>query len=164
MTELISLVYNLIMLVKRCGSPRRKEQVMEAMTHVKQDETREPAVARLLQPSTLLRVEGVALLALSVMLYRVNGGSWLLFGVLLLAPDLSMLGYLAGPKVGAAIYNAFHAYALPAVVGALGMIFASPLAMAVALIWFAHIGMDRTLGYGLKYPTSFKDTHLQRVR
>jgi hypothetical protein len=50
------------------------------------------------------------------------------------------------------------------VVGALGMIFASPVVVAVALIWFAHIGMDRTVGYGLKYPTSFKDTHLQRVR
>ena len=132
---------------------------MEAMTHRKQ----EPAVARLLRPATLLRVEGVALLALSVLLYWVNGGSWLLFGVLLLAPDLSMLGYLAGPSVGAAIYNAFHTYAMPAVVGALGMIFASPLAIAVALIWLAHIGVDRTVGYGLKYPTSFKDTHLQRV-
>ena len=137
---------------------------MEAMTNVKQDKTGEPAVARLLGPASLLRAEGVALLALSVMLYRVNGGSWLLFGVLLLAPDLSMLGYLAGPKVGAAIYNAFHAYAMPAVVGALGMIFANPVATAVALIWFAHIGMDRTVGYGLKYPTAFKDTHLQRVR
>ena len=88
----------------------------------------------------------------------------MMFGVLLLAPDLSMLGYLAGPQVGAAIYNTFHTYAMPAVVGALGMIFANPLMVAVALIWFAHIGMDRTLGYGLKYPSSFNDTHLERVR
>jgi hypothetical protein len=137
---------------------------MEARTYVGQGETREHPVARFLRPAALLRVEGVALLVLSVLLYWVNGGSWLLFGVLLLAPDLSMLGYLAGPRVGAAIYNAFHAYAMPAVVGALGMVFASPLAVAVALIWFAHIGIDRTLGYGLKYPTSFKDTHLERVR
>ena len=136
---------------------------MEATTHVKQEKTGEPAVSRLLEPATLLRVEGIALLALSVLVYWVNGGSWLLFGALLLAPDLSMLGYLAGPKVGAAIYNAFHTYAMPAVVGALGMVFASPVAMAVALIWFAHIGMDRTVGYGLKYPTSFEDTHLGRV-
>ena len=136
---------------------------MKTMTHLEQDQTGEPA-ARLLRPAALLRTEGIALLALSVLLYRVNGGSWLLFGALLFAPDLSMLGYLAGPKVGAAIYNAFHTYAMPAVVGALGMIFANPLMVAVALIWFAHIGMDRTVGYGLKYPTSFKDTHLQRVR
>jgi hypothetical protein len=137
---------------------------MEAKTYVGQDETRESPVARFLRPAALLRVEGVALLVLSVLLYRVNGGGWLMFGVLLLAPDLSMLGYLAGPQVGAAIYNTFHTYAMPAVVGALGMIFASPLTVAVALIWFAHIGMDRTVGYGLKYPTSFKDTHLERVR
>ena len=88
----------------------------------------------------------------------------MMFGGLLLAPDLSMLGYLAGPQVGTAIYNAFHTYAMPAVVGALGVIFASPLTVAVALIWFAHIGMDRTVGYGLKYPSSFKDTHLERAR
>ena len=137
---------------------------MEAKTYVGQDETREPPVARFLRPAALLRVEGVALLVLSVLLYRVNGGDWSIFGVLLLAPDLSMLGYLAGPQVGAAIYNTFHTYAMPAVVGALGMIFASPLMVAVALIWFAHISMDRTVGYGLKYPTSFKDTHLERVR
>ena len=137
---------------------------MEAKTYVGQDETRESPVARFLRPAALLRVEGVALLVLSVLLYRVNGGGWLMFGVLLLAPDLSMLGYLAGPQVGAAIYNTFHTYAMPAVVGALGVIFASPMAMAVALIWFAHIGMDRTVGYGLKYPSSFKDTHLERVR
>jgi hypothetical protein len=137
---------------------------MEAKTYVGQDETRESPVARFLRPAALLRVEGVALLVLSVLLYRVNGGGWLMFGVLLLAPDLSMLGYLAGPQVGAAIYNTFHTYAMPAVVGALGVIFASPLTVAVALIWFAHIGMDRTVGYGLKYPSSFKDTHLERVR
>ncbi len=137
---------------------------MDAETCVGQVETREPPVARFLRPAVLLRVEGIALLVLSVLLYRVNGGGWFMFGVLLLAPDLSMLGYLAGPRVGAAIYNAFHTYAMPAVVGALGTIFASPLMVAVALIWFAHIGMDRTVGYGLKYPSSFKDTHLQHVR
>ncbi len=137
---------------------------MEAKAYVGQDETREPPVARFLRPAALLRVEGVALLVLSVLLYRVNGGGWLMFGVLLLAPDLSMLGYLAGPQVGAAIYNAFHTYAMPAVVGAVGIFFASPSTVAAALIWFAHIGMDRTVGYGLKYPTSFKDTHLERVR
>ena len=137
---------------------------METMTHLEQDQTVEPAVARLLRPAVLLRTEGVALLALSVLLYWVNGESWLLFGALLLAPDLSILGYLAGPSVGAAIYNEFHTYAMPAVVGALGMVLASPMAVALALIWCAHIGVDRTVGYGLKYPTSFRDTHLQRVR
>ena len=87
---------------------------MQAKTYVGQDETRKPQVARFLRPAALLRVEGVVLLVLSVLLYRVSGGGWLMFGVLMLAPDLSMLGYLAGPRVGAAIYNAFHTYALPA--------------------------------------------------
>src|SRR3712207_3765068 len=100
---------------------------MGAKTHVGQAETRGPLVARFLRPAALLRVEGVVLFVLSVLLYRANGGDWLMFGVLLLAPDLSMLGYLAGPHVGATIYNAFHTYAMPAVVGAFGMIFASPL-------------------------------------
>jgi hypothetical protein len=151
------------MVVVNYADSRRKEQVMEAMTHLEQDQTRGSAGSRFLRPAALLRTEGVALLATRVRLYQRNGGSWLLFGALLFAPDLSMLGYLAGPKVGAAIYNAFHTYAMPAVVGALGMLFASPLAIVVSLIWFAHIGVDRAVGYGLKYPTSFKDTHLQRV-
>src|SRR5918997_6797260 len=104
-----------------------------------------------------------AVLLTSVMLYWASGGSWLLFALLLLVPDLSMLGYLAGPRAGAAVYNVFHAYPLPAVLGAFGLLGGSPLAVAVALVWFAHIGMDRLVGYGLKYPTEFKDTHLGRV-
>src|ERR671917_1310053 len=121
---------------------------MQGKTYVGQDETRKPQVARFLRPAALLRVEGVVLLVLSVLLYRVKGGGWLMFGVLLLAPDLSMLGYLAGPRVGAAIYNAFHTYAMPAVVGALGMVLASPMAVALALIWFAHIGVGPGVGHG----------------
>lgn len=93
----------------------------------------------------------------------VERGSWWLFGLLLLAPDVSMLGYLAGRGVGAAVYNVFHSYPLPAVLGGFGLLAGAPLAVAVALVWFAHIGMDRMLGYGLKYGTGFKDTHLGRV-
>jgi hypothetical protein len=73
------------------------------------------------------------------------------------------LGYLAGPKVGASAYNTFHSYPLPAALGIFGLLAGAPLAVAVALVWFAHIGMDRLMGYGLKYATDFKDTHLQRV-
>lgn len=115
------------------------------------------------RPAFLLRFEGVALLALAVLLYWLNGGSWLLFALLLLAPDASMLGYLAGSKTGAAVYNTFHNYVPPAVLVAFGLLAGSPLAASLALIWFAHIGMDRMLGYGLKYPTEFKDTHLGRI-
>jgi hypothetical protein len=122
-----------------------------------------PALLGFSRPAVLLRAEGAALLLTSVMLYWVSGGSWLLFALLLLVPDLSMLGYLAGPRVGATVYNVFHAYPLPAALGAFGLLGGSPLALAVALVWFAHIGMDRLVGYGLKYPTEFKDTHLGRV-
>ena len=116
----------------------------------------------LARPAAMLRVEGATLLVGSVLLYWINGESWWLFALLLLAPDLSMLGYLAGPRVGAVTYNAFHSYPLPAALGIFGVLAGSPLAVSVALVWFAHIGMDRLMGYGLKYPTGFKDTHLQR--
>jgi Domain of unknown function (DUF4260) len=117
----------------------------------------------LARPAAMLRVEGATMLAGSVLLYWMGGGSWWLFALLLLVPDLSMLGYLAGPKVGAVAYNVFHSYPLPAALGLVGLFVGAPLAASVALVWFAHIGMDRLLGYGLKYPTGFKDTHLQRV-
>ena len=117
----------------------------------------------LARPAALLRAEGMSMLLGSALLYWLHGGSWWLFVLLLLAPDASMLGYLAGPRFGAAAYNAFHSYPLPAVLAAFGLLGGFPPALAVALVWFAHIGMDRTLGYGLKYPTAFGDTHLGRV-
>ncbi len=117
----------------------------------------------LARPAAMLRIEGATLLAVSAMLYWANGGSWWLFALLLLAPDVSMLGYLIGPKIGAAAYNAFHSYPLPAALGLLGLLWGTPLVVDVALVWLAHIGMDRLVGYGLKYPSGFKDTHLRRV-
>jgi hypothetical protein len=114
-------------------------------------------------PGMLLRTEGAALLALAVTLYGRFGRSWLLFLVLLLAPDLGMLGYLGGSRVGAAVYDLFHTYVPPAVLGIVGVVAESPLTYSIALIWFAHIGMDRLLGYGLKYPTAFRDTHLGSI-
>ena len=117
----------------------------------------------LARPAVMLRVEGAAVLAVSVVLYGLVGGSWWLFALLLLVPDGSMLGYFAGPRVGAAAYNVFHVYPLPAALGVSGLVAGAPLATAVALVWFAHIGMDRVLGYGVKYASGFKDTHLGRV-
>ena len=111
----------------------------------------------------LLRLEGFAILAAAVAAYAALGGSWLVFALLLLAPDLTMLGYLAGPAIGAAAYNAAHSYVGPAALGALGLAFAAPLAQTLALIWIAHIGLDRALGYGLKFATGFSDTHLGRI-
>lgn len=117
----------------------------------------------LARPAVMLRAEGVAVLAASVVLYGLVGGSWWLFALLLLVPDGAMLGYLAGPRVGAVVYNVFHGYPLPAALGVSGLVAGAPLVTAVALVWFAHIGMDRVLGYGLKYASGFKDTHLGRV-
>jgi hypothetical protein len=121
------------------------------------------SVLRLARPGVLLRTEGAVVAALSVLLYSLHGGSWFLFVLLLLVPDLSMLGYLAGPRVGAAVYNVFHTYALPSALVAYGLLGGSTVSIAVALIWFAHIGVDRMLGYGLKYSSGFKDTHLGRL-
>ena len=78
-------------------------------------------------------------------------------------PDLSMVGYLAGPRIGSVVYNLAHIYLWPLALIALASFTSSTLIMQLALIWSAHIGMDRMLGYGLKYPTAFKDTHLQRL-
>jgi uncharacterized protein YjeT (DUF2065 family) len=121
------------------------------------------AMARFAEPAVLLRLEGGVLLALSVLLYWLNGESWLLFVSLLLAPDVSALGYLAGPRVGATLYNAFHTYSLSAALAAFGLLGGGSVVVAVALVWFTHIAMDRLLGYGLKHPTGFKVTHLGRL-
>lgn len=117
----------------------------------------------LARPAAMLRLEGATMLAASTVLYWTNGESWWLFALLLLAPDASMVGYLAGPRAGAAAYNAFHFYPLPAALGIFGVLVGAPLAVAGALVWLAHIGMDRALGYGLKYPGAFGDTHMGRV-
>jgi hypothetical protein len=91
------------------------------------------------------------------------GYPWWLFVALVLAPDLAMLGYLAGPRPGALAYDALHTYLLPVGLGAAGVIADSEVARQVALVWMTHVGVDRALGYGLKYPSGFKDTHLQRI-
>jgi len=83
--------------------------------------------------------------------------------VLFFVPDVSMIGYVINPRIGAALYNVVHAYVLPGAVGLIGLWLADAVLVSLSLIWFAHIGFDRVLGFGLKYPTVFKDTHLQRV-
>ncbi|MGH2545350.1 MAG: DUF4260 domain-containing protein [Actinomycetota bacterium] len=91
-----------------------------------------------------------------------KGVGWF-FVVLLLAPDVGMLGYLAGPTLGAITYNALHTTVGPAALAVIGILTASPGATSVALVWFAHIGLDRMLGYGLKHPSGFRETHLGRI-
>ena len=109
---------------------------------------------------TLLRLEGLTLLGGMILLYTVGGGSWWLFVILFLAPDLSFAAYLAGPKVGAVVYNGAHSYVAPMALMATGFGMNWPLALSIAMIWLAHIGMDRAVGYGLKYFAGFGFTHL----
>ena len=115
------------------------------------------------RPGILLRIEGLAVLVVSVTLYAVTGPRWWLFAILLLAPDLSMMGYLGGVKIGASIYNIVHTLTGPLLLIGFAVLTTRSSLLPYALIWTAHIGMDRMLGFGLKYPTTFKDTHLQRV-
>ena len=115
------------------------------------------------KPGILLRIEGAVLFALSVYLYRFTGAGWGLFLLLFLSPDIAMLGYLANVKLGARLYNLTHFVALPAVLAAVSLIAPRGGLLSFALIWISHIEFDRALGYGLKYPTFFEDTHLQRV-
>jgi hypothetical protein len=114
-------------------------------------------------PRVLLRLEGLAVFAGAIAVYLDADYSVLALVLLFLAPDLSFLGYLAGPRTGAVAYNAVHTYVAPVALGAVGLVADGDVAVQVALIWIAHIGIDRLLGYGLKYPTEFKDTHLNRV-
>ncbi|WP_304177987.1 DUF4260 domain-containing protein [Phenylobacterium aquaticum] len=111
-------------------------------------------------PKAILRLEGGVVLAVAAAAYSQAGSGWMLFALLFLVPDVSMLGYLAGRRIGAVGYNLGHSYLGPAALGAYGLWSATPLAVSVALIWVAHIGFDRMLGYGLKYATGFKHTHL----
>ena len=106
-----------------------------------------------------LRLEGACVLAMLTALYWRAGGRWWVFLVCFLIPDLSLLAYLSGPRLGAYLYNAAHSYAGPALLG-LACVGKSKAGVLTALIWGAHIGFDRLLGYGLKYPNAFGNTHL----
>jgi hypothetical protein len=112
---------------------------------------------------TLLRLEGLTLLAGMTLLYAVWGGSWWVYFILFLAPDLSFAAYLAGPKAGAVVYNAAHSYLAPTMLMVTGFGMTAPLVLSIAMIWLAHIGFDRALGYGLKYFAGFGFTHLGRI-
>ncbi|MDN5003942.1 DUF4260 domain-containing protein [Bradyrhizobium sp. GCM10027634] len=111
----------------------------------------------------LLRLEGLALFAAMTALYASWGGSWWVYVLLFLVPDLSFLAYLSDAKFGALVYNAAHSYMAPVTLMTLGFGLASPLTLSIALIWLAHIGIDRALGYGLKYAAGFGFTHLGRI-
>jgi hypothetical protein len=122
----------------------------------------------------VLRLEGLALAAVCVWLYAGIHEPWWLFALLFLAPDLSMLFYLGGARLGAVLYNIVHTWVAPVVLfviawwgggwlRAVGVTIDTSVLLPLAFILGAHIGVDRALGYGLKLPAGFKDTHLGRV-
>jgi hypothetical protein len=112
-------------------------------------------------PVPWLRLEGLALLITAAIVYRHGHHSWILFALLFLTPDVSFAGYLAGPRIGAICYNTLHSYFSALLLAAILWITHCPL--AIPIIWIAHIGFDRAMGYGLKYSSGFGDTHLGRL-
>ena len=120
-----------------------------------------PAVAG--APRLLLRLEGLALFILATWAFAQTGQPWWLYAILFFSPDLSCIAYIAGSKPGAAAYNAVHTTIGPVTLAGVGLALSNPIILGIAAIWAAHIGFDRVLGYGLKYPSSFSDTHLGRI-
>lgn len=125
--------------------------------------TAEPTGAATGGPRTVLRLEGLALFLGMTLLYGVWDGSWWVYAALFMAPDLSFLAYFGGPRFGAMMYNAAHSYMVPMALMTVGFAMAEPLVLSIAMIWLAHIGFDRALGYGLKYASGFTFTHLGRI-
>jgi hypothetical protein len=115
------------------------------------------------RPSLLIKIEEATILMASLALYNHLHASWLLFAILFLTPDLFMLGYLINPGIGSATYNLAHTLILPVTLALIAYTTHHELLTAIAIIWITHIALDRLLGYGLKYPTFFKDTHLQHI-
>ena len=111
----------------------------------------------------VLRLEGLLVMVAAMLAYHKYGAGWGTFAWFFLAPDLSFLGYLAGARVGAISYNMAHSYMGAVACLIVSQLLAAPLLLTVGIIWCAHIGFDRALGYGLKYSTGFKFTHLGRI-
>lgn len=111
-------------------------------------------------PRTLLRLEAVLVAIAASIAYARLGASWWLFAALFFVPDLSMLGYLAGRRAGAMLYNTGHWYGWGFACIAGGVFGLAPQVLAVGLIWATHIGVDRALGYGLKYADAFGFSHM----
>lgn len=110
---------------------------------------------------TWLKFENISMLLLIFLIYfKIYQFNWLIFIIFLFIPDLSMIGYLFNPKYGAFIYNILHNLCLPVIIFIIGLLLNQQFFIMSSLILFAHIFFDRTLGYGLKYPDSFKHTHL----
>jgi hypothetical protein len=112
------------------------------------------------EPRWWLRLDGLVLLGGSLVLFGTTGEPWWLVPVVIFLPDLFMAGYAGGTRVGAFVYNLGHTYLIAAVVAGTGLVTNNGFVIALGLLWFGHIGMDRAAGYGLKYDDAFGHTHL----
>jgi len=111
----------------------------------------------------VLRLEGLSVLIAALITYSKFGLGWKIFALFFLTPDVSFLGYLAGSKIGAISYNLAHSYVVALCCLIVGLLLSAPVVLCAGLIWCAHIGFDRALGYGLKYSAGFGFTHLGRI-
>jgi len=111
-------------------------------------------------PKLILRLEGLVLFAATICIFASSGMAWWWYPVLLLVPDIFMLGYLANPKLGAWLYNLGHSTIVPILLIGLGWFSSAPTLLGLSAIWLGHVGWDRAFGYGLKYNDRFKHTHL----
>jgi hypothetical protein len=114
-------------------------------------------------PRLIIKLENLIILITAVYFYYTSKGDWIIFAVLLLAPDISMIGYLIDKKIGSITYNLFHNYILPSIILLVGLTITSTIIQHIALILYTHVALDRLLGFGLKYPTDFKQTHIQKL-
>src|SRR4051812_15097613 len=101
--------------------------------------------------AVLLKLEALVVLATGLAAFAYLGVSWWWFAALILVPDLSAIGYAGGGRLGAWCYDLVHTYVGPAILGVIGLVIHEPMTMAVAAVWFSHIGFDRLIGYGLKF-------------
>jgi hypothetical protein len=115
----------------------------------------------------LLQAEGLALFAASLVAFSTLNASWWMYAILFFVPDVAFLGYLAGPRVGASVYNVLHSTVGPILLAGAacwsGFDILGQVLIATAVIWIGHVGFDRMLGYGLKHASGFKDTHLGKL-
>jgi hypothetical protein len=125
--------------------------------------TNSSSLSNISMPRLLLHLEGLVLLAASLVLYNNREFGWGAFALFLFAPDLAIIPYAINKRVGQIVYNIVHTIILPLTLALYSFLNASDIGIQASLIWFAHIGMDHLFGYGFKYPGSFKDTHFSRV-
>jgi hypothetical protein len=116
------------------------------------------------QPRIFAHVNGLALFVGSIVAYGIFSGDWLAFIILLLVPDVSMIGYMLNTTIGAWLYNIVHSYALAIVAMMIGYAIGVDAVISIGLILMAHVGMDQAVGYGYKYAEEeFSDTHFNRI-